>query len=106
MAWLILHCRPNFEHKSAEQLSRDCSAVCFIPLVRRWSRPHGKRRPKLVERCAFACYFFVQEPRPVHIEHGRLLAVNGAYCTLPDQEIEAMRATRYLRRGRAKPVQS
>jgi hypothetical protein len=77
--WLIV-CRPNLERKSAALLEREGS-VCFIPMCRRWTKAHQKRRPVLVERPVFVSYYFVCEPAPRRIEHCRLLTVAGEYIS-------------------------
>ena len=45
---VIINTKPHCEYKVIAQLEREGS-VAYLPLARRWRRPHGRRRPYLAE---------------------------------------------------------
>ena len=96
LCWYVVNTKPHCEYKVFAQLEREGS-VAYLPLARRWRRPHGRRRPYLAEVPGFPSYLFMRPPAPERrLEYGHLLIVAGQYCTIDDKEIETMQQARFV----------
>ena len=96
LMWYVINTKPHCEYKVIAQLEREGS-VSYLPLARRWRRPHGRRRPYLAEVPGFPSYLFMRPPAPERrLEYGHLLIVAGQYCTIDDKEIETMQQAQFI----------